>query len=138
MSIIAARRFYNTLVDVLSMYPVSRDDTSSNCGIGIVGYWSSVFAAVVLAEHFVIRRGSFSSYNLNAWNVPKKLPPGAAALTSFLCAFGIIIPFMSQAWYTGPIAASKGTGDLGILIGPAVAFVLYLPLRALEKYFYGR
>lgn len=138
MAIIAVRRFYDTLVDVLSAYfCVYMANAVPNSRIGIIGYWSSVFAVIILTEHFVIRRGSFSSYNVGAWNSPRKLPPGLAALASFLCAFGIIIPSMSQVWYTGPIAL-KGTGDLGILLGSAVAFLLYFPLRTMEKRLFGR
>lgn len=33
-----------------------------------------------------------------------KLPPGVAASLAFAGAFGIIVPSMSQAWFTGPIA----------------------------------
>ena len=104
---------------------------------GIIGYWSSVFAVIILTEHFVFRHGNFDSYDLEGWDRPTRLPPGLAALLAFLCAFGVIIPCMSQAWYTGPIADS-GTGDIGILVGSAVAFVLYLCLRTVERRVLGR
>lgn len=100
--------------------------------LGIIGYWSSVFAVIILTEHFIFRRGRFDLYDLDAWNSPSRLPPGLAALIAFLCAFGLIIPCMSQAWYTGPIADS-GTGDIGILVGSALAFMLYYGLRTVEK-----
>lgn len=38
---------------------------------------------------------------------------------------------MSQAWYIGPIAAA-GTGDVGVVTGFAVAWILYMGLRAIE------
>ena len=91
-----------------------------------------MFGAIVLTEHFVIRRGDFTSYDLNVWDKSAHLPLGLAALVSFLCAFAIIIPCMSQVWYTGPIANS-GTGDIGILVGSAVSIILYIPLRRVEK-----
>ena len=99
---------------------------------GIIGYWSSVFAAIVLAEHVVFRRGDFLAYDLSQFNQPDLLPLGLAAVIAFCCAVGIVVPCMSQAWYTGPIARS-GTGDIGILAGSAVALVVYLALRTLER-----
>ncbi|KAG5637590.1 hypothetical protein H0H81_004041 [Sphagnurus paluster] len=101
--------------------------------ISIIGYWSTVFAAIVIAEHFIFRRGHFKRYAvLDAWDVPRRLPPGIAALIAFAGAFGIIVPCMSQVWYEGPIAR-MGTGDIGVLTGFVVAGILYVPLRTAEK-----
>ena len=99
---------------------------------GIIGYWSSVFATIILVEHFVFRRNDFAAYDLSQFNQPGLLPMGLAAVLAFCCAVGIIVPSMSQAWYTGPIARS-GTGDIGILAGSAVALVAYVPLRVVER-----
>jgi hypothetical protein len=50
----------------------------------------------------------------------------------------MVIPSMSQVWYTGPIAKA-GTGDIGVLTGTVVGAILYAILRALEKkVFLGR
>jgi tetrahydromethanopterin S-methyltransferase subunit G len=50
----------------------------------------------------------------------------------------MVIPSMSQVWYTGPIAKA-GTGDIGILTGSLVGAALYAILRILEKkIFLGR
>jgi len=116
VAIIGATHFYTTLTDVLS----------------IIGYWSTVFAAIIIAEHMLFRKSDFGAYDLDDWNKPGRLPLGAAALAAFLCAFGIIIPCMSQTWYTGPIAKS-GTGDIGIFVGFGVACVLYPALRVAER-----
>ncbi|EKM56968.1 uncharacterized protein PHACADRAFT_142025 [Phanerochaete carnosa HHB-10118-sp] len=121
VAIVGATHFYDTFVDILN----------------IIGYWSCVFAVTILTEHFVFRRGSYEPYNLEIWNRSSRLPPGLAALLAFLCAFGVIIPCMSQAWYTGPIA-NLGTGDIGILAGSGVAFILYLCFRTVEKSVFGR
>jgi purine-cytosine permease-like protein len=80
----------------------------------------------------VFRHCDFSMYNVEDWNKPRKLPCGVAAVSSFAGAFGIIVPSMSQAWYTGPIARI-GTGDIGILTGFVVAGMLYLVSRTLER-----
>lgn len=105
---------------------------------GVIGYWSTIFAAIVLTEHFLFRKNDFNSYRIQDWNKPSKLPIGIAALLSFLGGFGMVIPSMSQVWYAGPIARA-GTGDIGLLAGAIVGAVLYAILRALEKrIFLGR
>lgn len=85
----------------------------------------------------MFRQRNFLSYNVQDWDVPKRLPPGVAAVLSFIGAFGIIIPSMSQAWLVGPIAGA-GTGDIGILTGFVVAAGLYGMLRALERRLYPK
>lgn len=91
----------------------------------------------MLAEHFIFRKGRWSRYNMEDWDTARRLPWGVAALLAFGCAFGIIIPSMSQVWYTGPIALA-GTGDIGILVGAGMGFVTYLALRCVEKALSGR
>jgi len=107
---------------------------SSPSNPGITGYWSTIFDAIVLPEHFLFRKNNFNSYRIqdSSWDKPGNLPIGIAALLSFLGGFGIVIPSMSQVWYIGPIAKA-GTGDIGILTGPLVGAILYVVLRALEK-----
>jgi purine-cytosine permease-like protein len=136
VAIVGATRFYATLVDILSEllrlasvrtsflpYPPSK---------GVIGYWSIAFAAIILCEHFVFRRCDFSMYNVEDWDKRRRLPLGAAAVLAFVGAFGVIVPSMSQAWYTGPIAHA-GTGDIGVLTGFVVSGMLYLSLRTLER-----
>ena len=105
--------------------------------IGIIGYWSTVWAVIVLSEHFIFRKNTWSLYDMDVWDTARLLPWGLAATLAFAMSFAIIIPSMSQAWYTGPIALA-GTGDIGILAGSGVAFVLYLGFRTLEKGWTGR
>lgn len=104
-------------------------DTTPNTGV--IGYWSSIFAAIVLCEHFVFRR-AWSAYDVSRWDRAARLPPGLAAVFTFCAAFGMVVPSMSQTWYTGPIARA-GTGDIGIITGVCVAVLVYVPLRALER-----
>jgi len=115
LAIIGARSFYAVLVAI----------------VNIIGYWSTIFAAIVLTEHFLFRKNYFS-YRIEDWDKPNKLPVGIAALFAFLGGFGMVIPSMSQQWYTGPIA-NAGTGDIGVITGSVVAATLYAILRALEK-----
>ncbi|KAF8872419.1 purine-cytosine permease [Infundibulicybe gibba] len=76
----------------------------------------------------------FYLYNLVEWDQPRLLPLGLAAALAFFGAFGIIIPSMSQVWYSGPIAEA-GAGDIGVLTGFLVAMGLYLVLRTVERKF---
>ncbi|KAF8150618.1 cytosine-purine permease [Crassisporium funariophilum] len=115
LAIIGEKHFYSALVDIIS----------------VIGYWTSAFAAVILTEHFIFRRGQMSRYNVDTWDQPSKLPLGIAAILAFIGAWGMIIPCISQSWYIGPIA-KLGTGDLGVFTGFVAAALLYAVLRAVE------
>ncbi|KAJ7211383.1 permease for cytosine/purines, uracil, thiamine, allantoin-domain-containing protein [Mycena pura] len=114
LSIVGAHSFYSTLSNFL----------------GLIGYWASAFIAIVLEEHFIIRKGNATLYDLADWNTPSRLPSGVAAIFAMLCGIGIAIPSMAQVWYTGPIAAT--TGDIGFELAFVVTMVIYPPLRLLE------
>ncbi|KAF9527465.1 permease for cytosine/purines, uracil, thiamine, allantoin-domain-containing protein [Crepidotus variabilis] len=117
LAILGAKRFYNTLVNVL----------------GGIGYWSTSFASIVLAEHIIFRR-SFSprAYPMQNWDKAKYLPLGIPAIVSIICSFGVVILCMQQPFYTGPIAKA-GTGEIGGAVSLLVSFVVYVPLRAIER-----
>ena len=121
VAIVGATHFYATFVNILSA----------------IGYWSTVFAAIVILEHLLFRAADWARYDLAQWCKPKELPPGLAAVLAFLCACGIIVPCMSQAWYVGPIA-SAGSGDIGVFVGFAMAAILYPSFRAVERAVSGR
>ena len=105
---------------------------------GFIGYWVAPWCAIVMTEHFVFRRMRWDTYDpQKAWNEPNLLPPGYAAVVTFIVTIGLIVPCMDQEWYTGPIAAA-GTGDIGMLVGLPFATVLYSVLRWLEKQRWGR
>ncbi|KAH9050782.1 NCS cytosine-purine permease, partial [Lactarius vividus] len=93
--------------------------------LSIIGYWAGPWAAAVLVEHLYFRKRDFALYDLQCWNVPSKLPLGAAALTAFALSFTLAIPSMDQVWYSGPIA--RTTGDIGIEMAMAVTALLYVP-----------
>ena len=50
----------------------------------MIGYWSTVFATIVLLEHVLFRRGDWARYDLAEFDQPRRLPFGAAALLAFL------------------------------------------------------
>jgi purine-cytosine permease-like protein len=123
--------------------------------LSIIGYWSGAlsnvivdvdsadhlrsiagcWAAAVLVEHIYFRKADFALYDLQSWNVPSRLPLGAAALTASALSFALIIPSMDQVWYMGPIA--RTTGDIGIEMALVITALLYVPLRYFEKRWKG-
>ena len=106
--------------------------------LGVIGYWSAAFIGIVLVEHVLFRRGSFSAYikDEQAWDDMKKLPPGFAAIGAALLCLGLLVPGMAQIWYTGPIG--EKTGDIGFEIAFVLSASMYVPLRFLEKKMCGR
>ena len=92
------------------------------------------FAGIVITEHFLFRGASFSeaAYPIATWDTPRLLPRGIAAVVGFLCAFGALVPFMSQAWYVGPVA-KDGSGDCGLYVAFVVSALCYAMLRWLER-----
>ncbi|KAI0400925.1 permease for cytosine/purines, uracil, thiamine, allantoin-domain-containing protein [Xylaria palmicola] len=99
--------------------------------LALIAYWSAAFVAVLLAEHVVFRNRRYDSYGHDAWNSASRLPWGAAALTASVLSFALVIPSISQVWFTGPIA--RKTGDIGFELAFVATAILYLPLRAVEK-----
>lgn len=114
IAILGAHRFIDTLTNFLL----------------IIGYWASAYVAIVLTEHLYFRKNDPSLYDVTAWNVPKRLPSGIAAIAAGLLSFGMVIPSMSQIWFTGPIA--RKTGDIGFEVAFVVSGMLYFPFRWLE------
>jgi purine-cytosine permease-like protein len=108
---------------------------SMSTRLTIWGATTGCWAAAVLVEHIHFRRADFALYDLRSWNVPSRLPLGAAALTACVLSFALIIPSMDQVWYKGPIA--RTTGDIGIEMAIAVTALLYVPLRYFEKHWKG-
>ena len=101
--------------------------------LSLLGYWASVYSAVLIVEHHYFRKGDFSSYDHAIWNIPGRLPWGAAAISSLVLSCGLIIPCMNQLWFQGPIGVKSG--DIGFEVAFPIAAILYLPLRKLELRF---
>ncbi|KAJ8502259.1 hypothetical protein ONZ51_g125 [Trametes cubensis] len=59
VAIVGATHFYATFVDVLS----------------VIGYWSTVFAAIVITEHLIFRKNDPARYDLSKWCKPRRTPP---------------------------------------------------------------
>lgn len=107
--------------------------------LGLLGYWSSIFVAVLLVEHLLFRRGTFASYDLSVWDRSSRLPPGLAALFASLCGAGLVAVGMDQVWWRGPLArlvagpGAESGGDIAFETGMVVAAVVYVPARWLER-----
>ena len=114
LSIVGAHRFYDALTNFL----------------GLIGYWASAYVAIIMTEHLYFRKNDFSLYDVTAWNTYKRLPSGISALAAGILSFGLVIPSMSQVWFTGPIAVK--TGDIGFEVAFGVSGLLYLAFRSLE------
>ncbi|CAI6334799.1 unnamed protein product [Periconia digitata] len=106
--------------------------------LALMGYWVSIWVAIILEEHFMFRRQT--GFNWAVWNEKKKLPVGVAALLAFLVGWTGAILCMSQVWYIGPIANLLGEhgADMGNYVGFAWAAVVFPPLRAWELKKLGR
>jgi purine-cytosine permease-like protein len=73
---------------------------------------------------------------LHAWDNPKDLPLGAAAVTTLIVGYlvGALLG-MDQTWFVGPVAKAFGGigGDMGIYLCFVLSILLYWPLRTFEK-----
>ena len=119
VSIVGAHRFYDTITNFL----------------GLIGYWTSMYTAIIIVEHLYFRTNDPSQYDITAWNVPKRLPSGIAAVAAGILSFGIVIPFMNQVWFTGTVA--RTTGDIGFEVAFAFSGLLYFLLRWIEIRYRG-
>ncbi|KAG2092522.1 cytosine-purine permease [Suillus discolor] len=143
VAIIGAKKFYTTFVDILSTSPEYRDichyRNVDPLVSDLIGYWSSVFAAIILTEHVLFRRASFSEdqYPIATWASYTLLPSGIPAVVAFACGCGALVPFMSQAWYVGPVAR-HGSGDVGVYVGFVVGAITYALARGFEKWWYKK
>lgn len=120
LAIVGQSRFYDTLTNFVS----------------VIAYWTALYVGVVAADHIVIRRMRFASYDPAIYNQWGKLPPGVAAIGAAVLSLGLVVPLMDQAWFTGPLA--RHVGDLGFEVGLVLSFVLYTLLRPLERRVAGR
>ena len=106
--------------------------------LALMGYWVTIFLAIVIEEHFIFRRNR--PFDWSAWDDWRRLPLGVAALSAFLIGWAGAIVSMDQIYFAGPIAKMMGEegSDLGIWVGSGFTLVVYPPLRALELRYIGR
>lgn len=104
--------------------------------VGIIGYWSASWVAVLFIEHFYFRKGDATTYDIAIWHDAKALPSGIAAIAAGALSLALAIPSIAQVWYVGPIGIR--TGDIGFEMAFAVTSLLYFPFRYLELKLRGR
>lgn len=129
-------RYVFSIIVTAIMIPVAiraADDFFLNLEnfVAVIGYWSASFVGIVVVEHFIFRKGDYKLYDHHVWNIASGLPSGVAALGASILSFGLVIPCMAQAWWTGPIAVT--TGDIGFELAFVLSAVFYIPLRFLER-----
>ncbi|KAH9840946.1 uncharacterized protein C8Q71DRAFT_854794 [Rhodofomes roseus] len=95
LSIVGQHKFYDALSNFL----------------GLIGYWSTAFCAVVINDY-------------------RRLPLGLAAIGACLLACSLIVPSMDQVWFVGPFA--KTTGDIAFELAFVATALFYVPLRLVE------
>ncbi|KAJ4001874.1 permease for cytosine/purines, uracil, thiamine, allantoin-domain-containing protein [Lentinula boryana] len=137
LAIVGSHTFYGALEDFL----------------GLIGYWCSAFIAILLVEHLFFRKrySSFRNstqndqgnhnvwtrfYPLSYWKTPSLLPSGLSAIAAGIISFGLVVPSMSQIWFTGPIA--EKTGDIGFEVAFVLAGLVYFCLRSMEVRLRGK
>lgn len=137
LAIVGQHKIYVTLSNFLGIIGFWAGDLH-DCGPTQVsrsrlttGASSGAFVAAVCVEHLYFRKGDFARYDLQHWNVPSQLPLGAAAVGASVLSLSLVIPFINQVWYTGPIA--RKSGDLSLEAALIATALLYIPLRHLEN-----
>ena len=100
-----------------------------------MAYWLTPFLTIMFLEHMLWRRGY--AYDVSAWEDPKRLPYGIAAITCWSVGTVLAILSMSQVWYVGPIALKVGNPPYGTDISWELALgatlIMYPPARWLER-----
>ncbi|KAF7714073.1 Uncharacterized protein PECH_001954 [Penicillium ucsense] len=102
----------------------------------LIGYWVMIWLVIVIEEDLCFRRAK--GYDWSSWNMPQRLPCGIAAGAAFLVGWSGAILGMNQNFYSGLLAHIASGADLGLWTGAAFTAVIFPPLRALERAYFGR
>lgn len=105
-----------------------------------IGYYLAIYVAMSCSEHFIYRKGKFSSYHSEDWNNRAKLPIGIAGVSGLIVgAFGVALG-MVQTYWEGEIGRLIGKygGDIGFEMGMSWSFIIYNIVRPLELKYFGR
>lgn len=106
-----------------------------------IGYYLAIYQAMSFSEHFIWRRGDFSSYDYENSNDKSTHAPGVAGTFGFCCGAAGVVLGMDQTYYMGVLAKLCGGefgGDIGFELGFGFAFVGFNLVRPLEKKYLGR
>ncbi|KAI8620269.1 permease for cytosine/purines, uracil, thiamine, allantoin-domain-containing protein, partial [Chytriomyces sp. MP71] len=103
--------------------------------LSLLSYWTSLFATVLIEEHFLFRK---DGYNSAAYNSISDLPIGFAGLAALVVGIIGAVLGMSQIWYVGVLAKHAGDADIGFELAILFAGVVYPIARHYELQSYGR
>ncbi|KAM3432274.1 hypothetical protein NHJ13734_006930 [Beauveria thailandica] len=108
--------------------------------LSLLGYWCTSYIVIILEEHYIFRRARFTSYDLDGWNTPSRLPHGIGASVAFGLGVVAWCMGMSQTWFIGPLARLIGDngGDVANEFTFVVTALSYLPARYLELKHFGK
>jgi purine-cytosine permease-like protein len=102
----------------------------------LIGYWLAIYSGVALTDHFVYKRGKFSSYDADLYDNKKELAIGISAIFAFCAGVAGAALGMSQVWYVGVLARKIGDptfgGDIGFELAFGFSAIVYLSTRWIE------
>ena len=94
----------------------------------ILLYFLIPWTAINLVDFYIVRRGNYAIQEIFAkdgiyglWNW--------RGLTAYFVGLGCMVPFISTAWWAGPVAKAAGE-DYSIFVGLAVSAILYFALAS--------
>jgi NCS1 family nucleobase:cation symporter-1 len=83
------------------------------------------WSAINLTDYYLVRRGS---YDVPSFFTPRGSYGGVLwrGMVAYLLAVAIQVPFIDQAFYTGPLVGPLGGIDISWVVGGVAGVVLYL------------
>ncbi len=92
-----------------------------------LAYFLIPWTAINLTDFYVVRRGH---YDLRSIFTPSGIygRVNGRALTAYLVAIAVEIPFMNTTFFAGPMVSRLGGGDISWILGLIVSTLLYYAL----------
>ncbi|MFF0465046.1 purine-cytosine permease family protein [Streptomyces mexicanus] len=97
-----------------------------------VGYWIPAFVAIVVVD-WVMRARTRGGRPVDLAAEAARPQPWWPALTAFVVAFAVAVPFMDTGLYVGPVARPLHGADLAYPVAFVAALLVYAPLRARRR-----
>lgn len=98
-----------------------------------------ILLVVVAEEHYIFRKGRWSSYDWDVWSEADKLPLGWAGIATACFGWLGALLGMSELWYVAPIAKLiGGGGNVGHEMAFALSAVTFPVFRWLEIRYTGK